>query len=435
LAFGAEEGKKRSFLGHFLWQIRNQRYRFFLPGWEGCNFRLANRFHSWYASAGRTNIQVAGGRMMNEDPREERPLVVHTDASRVWGGQEIRVLTELREMRRLGFRVGLIVPVDSELARRGAAEGFPIHGVASFKKLNPWSWLKLFRVIKAIKPTVLNTHSSEDSWMAGAVARLCRVPLIIRTRHVLAPISSALSYAFFPHVIFTCSRAIADQLAAQGVSSEKTVVLSTGNDEARFRFSPENRQKIRREYGIGDKEILVGNVGFLRHYKGHRFIIKTAASMPSNYRFMIVGGGEETRSSLQRLARELGVENRVVFTGHQEQPEQFLSAFDVFFFSSYEAEGVSQALIQSLLNGLPVLACRIPSTMEPLSHVEDYRLVDYDDVPAASQGLTELACLPLRDPERMARQHHIIASRYGLHGMVDILVATYGRYGIRTLCR
>lgn len=363
---------------------------------------------------------------------EQSPLVVHTDGSRAWGGQEIRTLTELREMRRIGFRVALIVPADSELARRGKAEDFPVHAISSFAKFSLRSWLELFRIITAIKPTVLNTHSSEDSWMAGAVARLFRVPLVIRTRHVLAPISSALSYNLFPQVIFTCGSSIAERIVSQGVRSDKIVVLPTGNDENRFRFSPDTREKIRQAYGIGNHEILVGNVGFLRDYKGHPFILKTAAAMPEHYRVMFVGDGEE-RPALQAMARELGIEARVIFTGHQERPEDFFSAFDLCFFSSHIAEGVSQALIQSLLNGLPVLACRIPSTMEPLSLIEDYRVVDYDDVPAACQGLAELVSLPRRDPQRMMRQHQIIAHRYGIQRMVKILVETYDQHGVRCL--
>jgi glycosyltransferase involved in cell wall biosynthesis len=135
--------------------------------------------------------------------------------------------------------------------------------------------------------------------------------------------------------------------------------------------------------------------------------------------------------SLQALARELGVEDRVIFAGHQEQPEDFFSAFDLFFFSSYEAEGVSQALIQSLLNGLPVLACRIPSTMEPLRHLQDYRLVNYTDVAAACQGLAELQAVPRCDLQRLQRQHQIVADLYGLRRMVATLVATYAQHGIK----
>ncbi|MGD9949803.1 MAG: glycosyltransferase [Desulfobulbus sp.] len=359
----------------------------------------------------------------------EVPLVVHTDWSRSWGGQEIRVLTELREMRRQGFRVALIVPKGAELAHRALAENIPVYEVATFTKLSLPSWIELFRLVRQLKPTVLNTHSSEDSWMGGAIGRLLGIPLIIRTRHVLASISSKVSYNLFPHIILTCSGAIAEQMASQGVMREKLVVASTGNDEERFRFSLEHRQRIRQQYRIGDERILVGNVGFLRHYKGHAFILKTLATLPDNYLCMLVGGGDEL-SRLQPLAEQLGVTDRVIFAGHQEQPAPFFSAFDLLFFSSNEAEGISQALIQGMLNGLPVLGCNIPSTSEAVRRIETYRLVDYDDVATAGKYLQELARGPLRDPERMERQHRVIADQYGLENMMRILLATYRRYGV-----
>jgi glycosyltransferase involved in cell wall biosynthesis len=359
----------------------------------------------------------------------QAPLVVHTDWSRSWGGQEIRVLTELREMRRQGFRVALIVPKGAELAQRALAENIPVYEIATFAKLSLSSWIELFRLIRRIKPTVLNTHSSEDSWMGGAIGRWCGIPLIIRTRHVLASISSKVSYNFFPHVILTCSGAIAEQMADQGVAREKLVVASTGNDEERFRFSDEHRQSIRQRYGIGDEQIVVGNVGFLRHYKGHPFILKTIAALPDNYRGILVGGGDAL-PQLQALAEQLGIADRVIFAGHQEQPAPFFSAFDLLFFSSNEAEGISQALIQGMLNGLPVLGCNIPSTSEAVRQIEASRLVDYDDVAAACEQLQELAHLPPRDLERMERQHRIIAERYGLENMMRILLETYQRYGV-----
>ncbi|MGE4560902.1 MAG: glycosyltransferase, partial [Desulfobulbus sp.] len=308
-------------------------------------------------------------------------------------------------------------------------EKIPVHEIATFAKLRPSSWIELFRLLRSLKPTVLNTHSSEDSWMGGAVARCLGVPLIIRTRHVLAPISSKVSYNLFPHVIFTCSEAIAEQLASQGVTREKLVVASTGNDEERFRFSSDHRQAVRQRYGIGDKQVVVGNVGFLRHYKGHTFILKTIAALPDTYRCLLVGGGDEL-SRLKALAEQLGITDRVVFAGHQEQPAPFFSAFDLLFFSSNEAEGISQALIQGMLNGLPVLGCDIPSTREAVRRIEAYRLVDYDDVAAAAQQLQELAQLPLRDPERMERQHRVIAQRYGLENMMRILLETYRSHGV-----
>jgi glycosyltransferase involved in cell wall biosynthesis len=367
------------------------------------------------------------GNMENE--REKTPLIIHTDWSRAWGGQEIRVLTELRAMRNLGFATGLIVPADSELAIRCADEGFSVYPVSFSSKFYPSCWLEVTRLIRKLRPTVINTHSSEDSWIAGCVARLCKVPLIIRTRHVSAPISSACTYNLFAHIVFTCSASIADQLVSQGVHQDKLVILPTGIAEERFKFSQAKRDAIRAAYGIGKEEIVVGNVAFLRHYKGHPFILKTAAQMPVHYRFLLVGDGGE-RSSLERLAQELGIRDRVIFAGHQENPEAFFNAMDLCFFSSYEAEGVAQSLVQGLLNGLPVLACRIPSTEEVLKKIAAYQLVDYGDIPAACKGIFRLASSPGRDLHQAEQQWQTIAEQYGLRHMIKILLNTYARFDI-----
>ncbi len=361
--------------------------------------------------------------------KNRSPLIVHTDWSSAWGGQEIRTLTELREMNARGCRTGLIVPEESELARRGRQEGISVYPVDFSSKFNPAAWLTLFRTIRRIRPTVLNTHSSEDSWMAGCAARMCRVPLVVRTRHVLAPISSALSYNAFPQVIFACSEAIRDQLVEQGVAARKIVVQSTGVDEQRFRFSARDRQDIRRRYHIDEQDILVGNVAFLRHYKGHSFIIKTAAAMPGNYKFMIVGGGRD-QPMLEEQIRAAGVEDRFVITGHQEQPEVFFSAFDILFFSSYEAEGIAQSFIQGLLYGMPLLVCRTPSILEPLDHVHTYELIDYNDLEAACRGLRILSARRGRDQQRLDRQRQAIAGKYGLRTMMETIVRTYGEHGV-----
>ena len=120
----------------------------------------------------------------------DSPLILHTEWSRDWGGQEIRTLTELREMRKLGFRCCLMVPEGSELARRGREEGFTVWPVEFTSKFHLASWKKIIQGIRKLRPAIVNTHSSEDTWMAGAVARLLRVPLVIRTRHVLGSVSS-----------------------------------------------------------------------------------------------------------------------------------------------------------------------------------------------------------------------------------------------------
>ncbi len=332
-------------------------------------------------------------------------------------------------MRKLGFRTALIVREGAELARRCGEEGFSLYYIDFSSKFNVPAWLKLLRLLWQLKPAVVNTHSSEDSWMAGCAARLCGVPLIARTRHVLAPVSSAFSYNAFPHIIFACSEAIAIQIAEQGVRREKIVVQSTGIDEERFQFSSRDREDIRRKYGLADADVLVGNVAFLRHYKGHEFIARTAESLPKQFKFMIVGGGNG-RALLEEAIAKAGVQDRFILTGHREDPERFFSAMDMIFFSSYETEGISQSFIQGLLYGLPLLTCRTPSILEPLEFVRTYRLVDYGDVAAATKALLELSTHTAQDKGLVQRQRRDIAAKYGLKRMMENIVHVYRDHGV-----
>jgi len=361
--------------------------------------------------------------------RNDSPLILHTDWSRSWGGQEIRTLTELREMHKLGFRCCLMVPEDSELARRARKEGLTVWPVDFSSKFHFASWKKIIAGIRELRPAVVNTHSSEDSWMVGAAARLLRVPLIVRTRHVLESVSSTFSYNLFPHVILACSEAIRDGLVEQGVPESKIVVQSTGIDEERFRFSPDKRNQIRQQFGIGNDDILVGNVGFLRHYKGQDFIVRTAATMPEHFKFMQVGEGGE-RASLELEVEKLGVKDRFIFAGHQEKPEDFFPAFDILFFSSWGVEGIAQSYIQGLLYGLPLLVCRTPSIMEPLHSVQTYRLIDYDDLDGAQDGLMQLSNHLERDEQKIELQRSAIAAQYGLKAMIENLLSIYSQYDI-----
>ena len=365
---------------------------------------------------------------MNAQTGSHPPLIVHTEASRAWGGQEIRVLTELREMRARGCRVALITKVKAALVQRCKDAAIAVYQVPDFNKLSPGSWLLLRQLIHRLRPTVLNTHSSEDSWMAAPLARRAGVPLVLRTRHVSAPVSSTFSYRF-PHAIVACSDAIADQLISQGLPGERITVAPTGNESGRFHFSAQKRQEMRRQYGLTEQDIVLGNVGFLRDYKGQAFILDTLASLEPAYKVMLVGDGE-LRESLQAQAAQLGLAGRVIFAGHQERPEDFYHAFDLFFFASYSAECSSYALVHAFMNGLPVLSCRLASNEEVLRGVEAGRLVSYGDVAAAREALSALSALPRRDAARMQAQHDNIAARYGLPAMMTRLEALYLRHGI-----
>src|SRR5277367_1087012 len=110
--------------------------------------------------------------------------ILHTESSLGWGGQETRVLVELEWMRAHGHWVALGAPAGSALAERARATGIRVYRMNTHKALLPFeaarlaAWLVLHRV------NVVNTHSSNDGWLAGIAARMAILPALIRSRHI-----------------------------------------------------------------------------------------------------------------------------------------------------------------------------------------------------------------------------------------------------------
>jgi glycosyltransferase involved in cell wall biosynthesis len=357
------------------------------------------------------------------------PLILHTECSDGWGGQEIRILEELRGMRRSGYVTALIAPQQSQIFSRAQTEGFAVYPVRFKNKGHLPSWVRLFRVIAQLEPDVVNTHSSDDSWMAGFVARALRVPLIIRTRHVSTPIGSAFSYKAFPHLILTTSQAIRESLVSCGIPQERIVAVPTGIDPNRFRFSSPWRKEIREKHGFSEGDILVGNICVLRSWKGLDFFIDTAAQMPLQFKFIVVGDGPQ-RQRLEEKARGLGLGGRMVFPGHQEEIEKYFSALDLYFFTSYANEGIPQSLLQAQSVGVPMVVCRTSSVLETLHVAGDVIPVEYGDVTSACAALEKaVQKIRIREDDRKEKNEQV-DSAHSLEAMLGKIRQLYVQWGI-----
>jgi glycosyltransferase involved in cell wall biosynthesis len=359
----------------------------------------------------------------------DAPLIIHTESSYAWGGQEIRISEELKGMRQLGFSTALICPRQSQIFKRAQSQGLTIYPVSSFRKTALSSWSSVFRLIRRLGPTVVNTHSSDDTWIAGLISRLLRVPLIIRTRHVSTPIGSTFSYRYFPHLIITTSAAIRADLVERGLDDQKIIEIPTGVDLKRFKFSPQDRTRMRNSLGLSNSDILVGNICVLRSWKGLDFFVDTAATMAAPFKFILVGDGPQ-RQRLQDKVRSMKLTDRFILAGHQERVEHFFSALDIFFFTSYASEGIPQSLLQAISMGLPLVVCRTPSVLEALQNVNGCIEINYGDLEAARRSIVLLSQRLDRDEHKILSTRQAIESRYGLENMWDSLVAAYQTHGV-----
>lgn len=122
------------------------------------------------------------------------------------------------------------------------------------------------------------------------------------------------------------------------------------------------------------RERLCGNapvVGFIgRHarYKGLHVLMRALREMPEVH--AIIAGDGPYRSSIEKLAHDLGMENRIHFLGKVSHRDKLkvLTALDVFVFPSTEiteAFGISQ--MEAMMCGAPVVASNLPTGVTDVS--------------------------------------------------------------------
>ena len=152
-------------------------------------------------------------------------------------------------------------------------------------------------------------------------------------------------------------------------------ILPNGIEIDRFRFQKTQRLDMRREMGLSD-QFVVGTVGRLCREKNPMFLMDVFSNvlkMQPNSTLLFVGEGAEYIRLMQR-AKELKIDQNVVFYGTTDRVEQLLWVMDVFVFPSL-VEGLGLAAIEAQTAGLPVLCSdAIPTEAYILSTVQSISL-------------------------------------------------------------
>jgi len=160
--------------------------------------------------------------------------------------------------------------------------------------------------------------------------------------------------------LITVCESLRDVLVDLDVPGKGISVLRNGVDLSLFRPAVD-RDNLRRKLGLSGPVLL--SVGNLIPLKGHDLIITAVKELPG-IRLLIAGDGPE-RDNLKRLARSLGVDDRVELLGtltHTQLAEYYCAA-DIFLLTS-SREGMANVLLESMACGTPVIASPVGGAPE-----------------------------------------------------------------------
>lgn len=291
-------------------------------------------------------------------------VILHTEASLGFGGQELRILKEARHFREMGATILLAAHPESKLYLKMKEEGFLVFPVY-FKKKNALACLlRLLFIIKKHKVDIINTHSSTDAWMGGIAGKITNRP-IIRTRHLSTKIkkgiNSRLLYnTLVDYVVTTCEEIVPMIRTQARLKNKGCKCIATGVEVDKVHVNQEDVALFRSQYGIKEDDVVIGTLCVLRSWKGLSDLTRAAHILKEipHLKWLIVGSGGMEEILLREI-EEYGLQGRIILTGHISEPFLPLAAMDIFSLLSTSNEGISQASLQAAYLKKPLITTSV----------------------------------------------------------------------------
>jgi glycosyltransferase involved in cell wall biosynthesis len=185
-------------------------------------------------------------------------------------------------------------------------------------------------------------------------------------------------------MVLPVTQVLGDIVASYGVDPKRIVVIPNGINGERFDRAPDV-EAAKRALGL-EGRLVLGFTGFVRDWHGlDKVLDLIATDPPGSPRHLLVVGDGPARAGLERQARDLGIADRVTFTGivGRDDVARYVAAFDIALQPAVVAYASPLKLFEYLALGKAIVGPAQPNIEEILR--QDHNAVLFD--PADPNGL------------------------------------------------
>lgn len=287
------------------------------------------------------------------------------------------------------------------------------------------------------KPHIVHSFLPLPNFMSSLACKIARVPCLTswrslinyRKKYFFGSTMDRISLSLSSAIVCNSQAVLRDiQKNDPWVSSSKTHVIYNG-----VIFPPDNDKfneaSLKSSLGITPKDICLVYVANLISYKGHKDLLEAFALLPlykrKNLKLFLVGDGRTMLSELLDLTEKLNIKDRVFFLGARNDVPQILKCMDIGVMASHQ-EGFSNALLEKIAAGLPIVATAVGGNKEALKGLKGCRLVLPKNPIDLSVALKEtINAVNTSQKTDRAERAHKIKTRFSTETMVGKYLTIY----------
>lgn len=327
---------------------------------------------------------------------------------------------------------------------RIAARGVPVHALGMARgRATPAALLALWRLVRRLRPDVVQTWMYHADLLGGTAARLAGVRAVVwgihngnlepdavsRATRAVVRLCAAVS-GRVPARIVSCSERAARLHAALGYPAGRIAVVPNGYDVARFSPDGAGRDRVRGELGVGDGALL-GTVARWHPHKDHATLAAALALLGDAggaWACALAGEGMDAGNpALAALLARHGVAGRVRLLGRRDDVPALMSALDLHVLPS-RGEAFPNAVAEAMACGAPGVVTDAGDAA--LIVGETGWVVPVGDPPALAAAVRAALAERARPADWEARRRACrerVVARFGLERMVEGYRAAWER--------
>lgn len=303
----------------------------------------------------------------------------------------------------------------------------------------PLAVVRLAGIIRKHRPDVVHGHNAASTLLAKLAGYFAGrdLPCVTSVRGVEERESHQFRnriWKLTPGKLLGVCEKTRQRLLSFNVPDEKIHVSYNGVDLSRFNNDRSNGPAIRQEFGLDEDAVVVGTVGAITGpldldgpSKGQHNLVKAMGLLRDKHpqlRVLLVGDGHH-RETVEAVAKELGLEDRVVFAGRRFDVPEMLSAMDIYCLASIWGEFFPNSILEAMAMGLPWIGSDIAGLSELTAGDEAGWVSPIGDVEALATNLDRLVAdseLRRRRGERARRE---VEDRFSIQRVCDNILNCY----------
>ncbi|MFQ5900906.1 MAG: glycosyltransferase [Thermodesulfobacteriota bacterium] len=346
-------------------------------------------------------------------PHKGRYNILYTTSfGNMMGGGQWSLYCLVKHLNKDIFYPIVLCPGEGELTEmmRAAGAGIICLDVGRLRYLNMFTVCKLISFLKERNIALVHSDSTTETFYTGIAARILGIPLIWHIRASEGGWFLDRVLSLFATRVILVAKAISSRFRWLKDKPKMTVIYN-GIDLKEF-DAPLAAQSVREEFDIDSKTLLIGCIGRVEERKGQEYLLRALKDVDAA--LILVGEEDKVyRDRLDRLGSEIGITDRVIYTGYRKDVVRIMKEIDIAVFPTL-TEAFSRVILEAMAAERPVIATDVGGNPEAVMDGVSGYIVPVKYPAALADKINELAV------NRRKRREMGMAGRRRVEGSFDL---------------